>query len=226
MDARERHAAAQATAASYLADVEAQYGAAVAQADATREAIEQQLRVTTGALEESRQNRMAEAALAAEHLTRRETELGSELAQAAAFRQDLEGRLADAEGARLAREAELPEVLSAEHDQVRHTLDQLRADHSALEAVSSEHAAERSTLGIRLAERDAEMAAQAASHLASQQASRDALHQIEERLRSVEDASRREVAELQRELNALRQSLQSRPASATSCARKRIGCRY
>ena len=103
-------------------------------------------------------------------------------------------------------ESELQHV-SAEYNQVRHTLGQLQAAHSALEGVSSVHAAERARLGILLSERDAQMSAQAASHLASQQASDDALRQIEERLRSVEDASRREVAERQRELNALRQAL-------------------
>ena len=39
----------------YLADVEVQYSAAAAQAAAAREAVEQQLRVTASALEESRQ---------------------------------------------------------------------------------------------------------------------------------------------------------------------------
>ena len=118
----------------------------------------------------------------------------------------LEGRLADAERARLMREAEF-QRLSAEYDQERHTLDQLRVAHHTLEGVSNDHATERARLGILLAERDAQMSAQAASHLASQQASHDAIGQIEERLRSAEDASRREIAQLQNELHALRQAL-------------------
>jgi PAS domain S-box-containing protein len=186
--------------------VEAQYDAAVAQAAAARDAVEQQLLVTAAALEESRQTRASEAVVAAEHLTRREAELGALLAEATELRQVLEGRLVEAERARATGESER-QRLSAEYDQVRRTLGELRGAYHALEGVSSDHATERARLEILLAERDAQMSAQAASHLAAQQASHDALRQIEERLRSAEDANRREVAQLQRELHALRQAL-------------------
>ena len=91
----------------------------MAQAAAAREAIEQQLRATASALEESRQNRASEAQIAAKHLAMREAELGGLLGEAGELRHALESRLADAERERVAREAEL-QRLSASYDQERH----------------------------------------------------------------------------------------------------------
>ena len=112
------------------------------------------------------------------------------------------------ERARLASESECRR-LTSESDQLRHTLDEVRAAYHTLEGVSSEHAAERARLEILAAERDAQLSAQAASHLAAQQASSQALRQIEEALRAAQDASRQEIARLQRDLDALRQALEA-----------------
>jgi len=109
--------------------------------------------------------------------------------------------------ARLTSEAELRR-LSAEYAEVQQTLDRVRADFQTLARVSSEHATERARLGTVVSERDAQLSEQAATHLASQQAAKDALTNVEERLRLALEASSRDVAQLQGELNTLRQELE------------------
>ena len=67
-DADERHASELAAAAARLADVQAQYDAAVAEAARTRDVFEQQLSEAAAALEGARQERASETAAAADHL--------------------------------------------------------------------------------------------------------------------------------------------------------------
>ena len=109
---------------------------------------------------------------------------------------------------RLTRDAELRRV-SAESEQVRHTLDQVSTAFQALEIVSSQHASERARLDIIVAEREARLAAQASSHGAAQEAAAGALRQSEETLRATQEASRHDIALLHGELNVLRQALES-----------------
>jgi len=133
--------------------------------------------------------------------------------------QHLQDTLADErqtyEHARSANESELGR-LSAERDHTRQSMDQLRAAFDALEGVSSEHAIERARLESVLADRDAQLSAQAARHLVAEQATTDALAQIQERLRLALDAGSRDVTRLQRELDATRQELNAARTHAAS----------
>jgi hypothetical protein len=110
------------------------------------------------------------------------------------------------ERARAASEAELRQ-LSGDYAQVQQTLERARIDFHTLERVSNEHATERAKLDALVTERDAQLKEQAATHLAAQQAARDAVMQIEERLRQALDASSRKISQFQRDLTALRQEL-------------------
>ena len=104
-------------------------------------------------------------------------------------------------------ESELQRV-SAEHDQTLKSLDHLRTAFNTLEAVSSEHALERARLESVVADRDAHISAQESAHLAAEQAGKEALRQVEERLRQSIDARNGDVARLERELEALRHDLE------------------
>jgi PAS domain S-box-containing protein len=109
---------------------------------------------------------------------------------------------------RQTRDADLRRV-SAESEQVRHTLDQVSAAFQALEVVSSQHATERARLDIVVTEREAQLAAQASSHGAAQEVAANALRQSEEKLRATQEASRHDIALLHGELNAVRQALEA-----------------
>lgn len=111
------------------------------------------------------------------------------------------------ERARMTSESEL-QRLSAEYDQVQHSLDQVRAAFQSLELVSSDHAIERARLEGVVAERDAQLSAQAAAHLAAEQAAEDAIAQVQERLRLALEASSQETAQHQQDVDALRQELE------------------
>jgi PAS domain S-box-containing protein len=106
----------------------------------------------------------------------------------------------DLAATRLAGEAD-HQRLSAESAALQHTLDRVRADAAeTLECVSNAHTEERNRLETLVGERDAQLKEQTASHQVSQQAAEHALAQIEDRLRTTLETSRREIAELQREL--------------------------
>ena len=79
-----------AAAAARVADLQARYDDAGAQAASAREALERQLNDAVAGLDDSRQLRASEAAAAAERLTHREAEFGAILAEAAAARSTFE----------------------------------------------------------------------------------------------------------------------------------------
>ena len=81
----------------------------------------------------------------------------------------------------------------------------MRGALQALELVSSQHVVERARLEGVLAERDAQLSAQAESHLAARRAAEAALAETNDRLRLAVEAGNRDTAQLQRELGALRQ---------------------
>ena len=97
--------------------------------------------------------------------------------------------------------------LSAEHGQVRETLDNVRAALETLEIVASQHVAERARLERVLAERDGQLSAQATHLVAVEHASEEAAAQAREKLRLALETSGRDVAQLQRQLDALREEL-------------------
>ena len=98
--------------------------------------------------------------------------------------------------------------LSADLDQARQSLDRVSAAFDTLERVSSEHAAERARLEGLLADRDADLSAQAARQLASEQSASAALAQLQETLELAREDSRRDIARREAELEALRQELE------------------
>ncbi len=76
-----------------------------------------------------------------------------------------------------------------------------------LELASSQQVSECARLEHVVAERDSQLSAQAASHLATGQAAETALAQAQERLRLALEASSRDIAQLEHERDALRQEL-------------------
>jgi hypothetical protein len=108
--------------------------------------------------------------------------------------------------ARLTSESEL-QRLAGEYGQLRLAFDQLQAAFQALEHVAGEHAAERARLGSVVAERDAQLSAQAERHLLAEQVAHDAVAQLTERLRQTLEASGSDIARLQREMDVLRREL-------------------
>lgn len=105
--------------------------------------------------------------------------------------------------AQLTSESEL-QRLAGEYGQLRLAFDQLQAAFQALEHVAGEHAAERARLGSVVAERDAQLSAQAERHLLAEQVAHDAVAQLTERLRQTLEASGSDIAGLQREIDVLR----------------------
>jgi hypothetical protein len=108
--------------------------------------------------------------------------------------------------ARFASESEL-QRLAGEYGQLRLAFDQLQAAFHALEHVAGEHAAERARLGSVVAERDAQLSAQAERHLLTEQVAHDAAAQLTERLRQTLEAGGSDIARLQREIDVLRREL-------------------
>lgn len=108
--------------------------------------------------------------------------------------------------ARLTSESELQRV-AAEYRQLRQAFDQLQAAFQALEHVAGEHAAERARLGSVVAERDAQLSAQAERHVVAEQVAHDALAQLQERLRQTLEASGSDIARLQEEIDVLHREL-------------------
>jgi PAS domain S-box-containing protein len=106
------------------------------------------------------------------------------------------------ERARLASESEL-QRLSAESDRLRESLDQLRIAFHELERIAGEHAVERARLESVVAEREMELSAQSARHLAAEQAAQEALAQSQESHRLALEASSRDIARLHYETSAL-----------------------
>ena len=98
--------------------------------------------------------------------------------------------------------------LSAEYDQARQSLDHLRDAFNTLERVSSEHALERARLESVVADRDAQMSAQEATHLAAEQAGKEALRQVEEMLRQTVETKNSDIGRLERELELFRHDLE------------------
>jgi PAS domain-containing protein len=90
---------------------------------------------------------------------------------------------------------------------VQRTLEQVRSDFQALARLSSEHATERARLGTVVTERDAQLREQSVRHLAAQQAAKETLTQIEEKLRLTQETSRRDIAQLQSDVKALGREL-------------------
>ena len=160
--------------ASHVAGVQAEYDAAVAEADRTREVFEQQLSEAAAALEGARQARASEAAAAADHLRQREAELGATLAEAMTARSALEQTLAAVEAAHQQAEQRVAGELAAAAER-----------HVELEQQLTQESARRTTLEQNLAyaqtaQQDAnerhrtELAAAAAAIVADVQAEYDA----------------------------------------------------
>ena len=99
--------------------------------------------------------------------------------------------------------------LSAEYDQTRQSLEQLRTAFDTLERVSSEHALDRARLETVVADRDAQLNAQAASHLAAELAGHEALARVEETLRQTVATKDRDIHALEHEREALRQQVEA-----------------
>lgn len=112
------------------------------------------------------------------------------------------------ERGRLASESELQRV-SAEYDQLRQALDQLQTAFLTLERVAGDHAIERARLERVVADRDAQLSAQAEEHLAAEHVAQQAFTQLQERLRLTAEASSNDIARLQREMDALREELEA-----------------
>jgi len=109
--------------------------------------------------------------------------------------------------ARSTAESELQRA-SSESDQMRRSLEQVQAAFATLERVASEHATERGSLERVVAERDAQLSAEAARHVAETQAAQAALSQIQETLRETRHAGGAGIARLEREIGALRLELE------------------
>ena len=94
--------------------------------------------------------------------------------------------------------------LSAEYNQTRQSLEQLRTAFDTLERVSSEHALVRARLETVVADRDGQLNAQAASHLAAELAGQEAL--AGSRRRCVRPSQRRTATSTRSNTNAKRSS--------------------
>ena len=99
--------------------------------------------------------------------------------------------------------------LSAEYDQTRQSLEQLRTAFDTLERVSSEHALDRARLETVVADRDAQLNAQAASHLAAELAGQEVLARVEETLRQTVATKDGDIRGLEHEREALRQQVEA-----------------
>ncbi len=110
------------------------------------------------------------------------------------------------EHARLTSESELQRV-SAEYGQIRQSFDQLQSAFQTLEQIAGEHAAERARLAAVVVDRDSQLSAQAERHRVAEQDARDALAELEGRLRQALDAGGSEIARRQQEIDALRREL-------------------
>ncbi|HXW03784.1 MAG TPA: PAS domain S-box protein [Vicinamibacterales bacterium] len=216
-EAEARQAAELASASARLAEIQAQHEASLAEAVAARTAFERKLAEAATAFQAQleQQRTRSERSLAAkqEEVRDLERERGTLQGQLATSRDQLEqlhtivNEEREAyEQARAASEAEL-QRLSAEYEKVRQSLDQLRAAFDTLERIASEHAIERARLEGLMAERDEQLSADAARHLAAQHAADEALAQLEERRRTEHEASSGEIARLHREAETLRREL-------------------
>ena len=156
-------------AAAEFADRQAQFDAALAEAAAAREALEQQVRIGTAALERAHQDRAADAAAAADTLRERETELGNALGEAVSIRSALEYRLTVLETVRQATEDRASSEAAAAAQRVadsrplslekptrgRSRAAARRAQKPAMRDAEERHRAELVTAAERLAEREA-----------------------------------------------------------------------
>ncbi|MGH9254295.1 MAG: PAS domain-containing protein, partial [Vicinamibacterales bacterium] len=176
-EAEQRHASALATAATTLAERQAQFDAERAEAVAAREGLQRELREAETALTGARQAH-ASAAGDVERLAHREADLVAQLTDAAATREALERRLADttatftaqltdAAATRTALEGHLTDAATR-----RETLEQQLADTTATFTAQLTNAAkamqeaneratrERQAADARAAAREAELTAQ------------------------------------------------------------------
>lgn len=110
------------------------------------------------------------------------------------------------ERARSGSESEL-QRLSAESTQLRQSLDHWRTAFQTVERVAGEHAVERARLESVVAQRDGELSAQAARHLAAEQAAQQALTQAQEKLRQTIESNSADVARIEQDMKALREEL-------------------
>ena len=110
------------------------------------------------------------------------------------------------EHARLASESELQRV-SGEYGQIRQSFDQLQSAFQTLERIAGEHAAERARLAAVVVDRDRQLSAQAERHGVAEQDARDALAELQGRLRQALDAGGSEIARRQQEIDVLRREL-------------------
>jgi PAS domain S-box-containing protein len=133
-----------------------------------------------------------------------QTSLGAVRGELQELRASYDEARRDFEQAHAKSDADLRRV-SAEYDQSRHSLDHLRGAFNTLEQVSSEHALERSRLEGVVIDRDAQISAQAATHVAAEQAWKEASRRAEEALRQSVDARNSDIAALQRQLDASQQ---------------------
>jgi chromosome segregation ATPase len=170
--AEQRHRAAMAEAEQRLAERQAKYEATAAQAAATWDMVDEQLRTAAMEVEHARQNHTS-AAAEVERLSRRESELVSQLAEATTTRSGLERRLAAAETAveaanarteqergaaieRLAeREREFEAQIAQEVDERRSIEELLAQAVSAQEEADKQHAAAMTDAAVQSRELEA-----------------------------------------------------------------------
>jgi PAS domain S-box-containing protein len=198
----ERRAAAEREAAAqHAAQRQAELEGRLEQAEMTRATLEQQLTAAITAHGEADERHASELSRAAADLAQRQAQHDAALAQEAAAQQTVQ----QAFDAAYERVQTLTKALGQE----RESREQFRlASEAELERISRERAAERGALEARVGERDALLQERAASHAAAQQAARNTLAQIEERLRQAMEASGREIAQLRTELASLTRELE------------------
>ena len=209
-----------ATATSQRHALQRQFDESVAQAAATREALEQQLRDGAAALERAEELRAADVVAASQRLAEREAELGAMLADGTTIRSALEARLDEgqlalqraeqlAQAERLsasAREQSILDELARETEartNVEHDLDESRAEFAR---VRHRLLAAASALRRRTTEHRAQLEAQFAEERSNHERR---LGAREETIRQVElerDTIRQSLDAMRGELQALRDS--------------------
>ena len=97
---------------------------------------------------------------------------------------------------------------AAEYAALQRTLDEVREDHQAITRVAGEHFAEVGRLGTLLTDRDAQLQQLTDRHLASEQAAREALAEIESKLQAAVEAGRAEAGTLQSDIKNLKRELE------------------
>ena len=97
---------------------------------------------------------------------------------------------------------------AAEYAALQRTLDEVREDHQAITRAASEHFAEVGRLSTLLTDRDARLQQLTDRHLASEQAAREALAEIESKLHAAVEAGNAEAATLQSDIKNLKRELE------------------